>query len=307
LAPNSATFNVWQHVVAVCDTVSVRIYVNGILKSTSASNCPTSSATDLHIGDSPNRAQRQFNGLIDDVRIYNRALSPDEIKRLYAMGGSKLQASRKGGSSLDQGLVGYWSFDGGDMAKNTAYDRSGQGNNGTLTNGPVRIDGKFGQALSFDGVNDFVSTGFSNMPANNSSQVVALWFKQNTRNINSYIFTLENSGASSAIRIGFDATPGDMYVDRWGGTKIIDSGTVPSLNTWHQYVYSYDGTTHRIYLDGAQIDSSTGVANTGTPNSVSIGKSAVSGRPFTGLIDDVRIYNRTLSPDEIKRLYSMGH
>src|SRR3989344_8190545 len=58
---------------------------------------------------------------------------------------------------LTNGLVGYWSFDGKDMAGVTAYDRSGQNNNGTLTNGPVRAIGKIGQGLSFDGSNDYVN------------------------------------------------------------------------------------------------------------------------------------------------------
>src|SRR3989338_6317626 len=51
---------------------------------------------------------------------------------------------------LISGLVGYWSFDGKDMAGNTAYDRSGNANNGTLTNGPVRTIGKIGQGLRFE-------------------------------------------------------------------------------------------------------------------------------------------------------------
>ena len=53
---------------------------------------------------------------------------------------------------LTNGLVGSWSFDGPDMAGVTAYDRSGNANNGTLTNGPVRAVGRIGQALGFDGV-----------------------------------------------------------------------------------------------------------------------------------------------------------
>src|SRR3989337_2906315 len=60
---------------------------------------------------------------------------------------------------LNSGLVGYWSFDGPDMANVTAYDRSGNANNGTLTNGPTRAVGRIGQGLSFDGSNDYVSFG----------------------------------------------------------------------------------------------------------------------------------------------------
>src|SRR3989344_4178985 len=64
---------------------------------------------------------------------------------------------------LSEGLVGYWSFNDNDMAQspsNTfAMDRSGSGNNGTLTGGPTRTIGKIGQGLSFDGVDDYVDSG----------------------------------------------------------------------------------------------------------------------------------------------------
>ena len=61
---------------------------------------------------------------------------------------------------LNQGLVGHWTFDQKDMkSNNLAYDVSGQGNTGTLTNGPVRAIGRIGQALNFDGVDDRVGVG----------------------------------------------------------------------------------------------------------------------------------------------------
>ena len=69
------------------------------------------------------------------------------------------------GSTLNQsqndlvtnGLVGLWSFNGDDISGTTAYDRSSGGNNGTLTSGPTAVKGKVGQALSFDGTDDYVS------------------------------------------------------------------------------------------------------------------------------------------------------
>jgi hypothetical protein len=57
---------------------------------------------------------------------------------------------------LNSGLVGFWSFNAGDMAGTMAYDWSGQGNNGTLTNEPRRVGGRIGQGLSFDGVDDYM-------------------------------------------------------------------------------------------------------------------------------------------------------
>ena len=57
------------------------------------------------------------------------------------------------------GLIGLWSFNGDDISGTTAYDRSGAGNTGTLTNGPTKTIGIAGQALSFDGSNDYVDAG----------------------------------------------------------------------------------------------------------------------------------------------------
>ncbi|OGZ43466.1 MAG: hypothetical protein A3C84_01945 [Candidatus Ryanbacteria bacterium RIFCSPHIGHO2_02_FULL_48_12] len=304
LAPNSATFNVWQHVVAVCDTVSVRIYVNGILKSTSAPNCPATSNTSLHIGDSLNLAPRQFDGLIDDVRIYNRALSSDEIKRLYSMGGSKLQTSRKGGSSLDQGLVGYWSFDAGDMAKNTAYDRSGQNNTGTLTNGPKRVVGKLGQALNFDGVNDALNTD-STITFTSSDFSVSMWiYPRNLAGGDEMVGM--STGISGKDWIAPDLT---KVRSKFFGHLNANVTTNPSFvnNEWQHFVLTRTtaNTTITVYRNGINVGSaSEGGVNAFHINS--IGGASIDSDYWQGQIDDVRIYNRALSPDEIKRLYSMG-
>ena len=79
---------------------------------------------------------------------------------------------------LTNGLVGSWTFDGPDIAVDTAYDRSGNANNGTLTNGPVRTEGKIGQALNFDGVNDYVDLGFpSALQLSGPGMDISAWVK----------------------------------------------------------------------------------------------------------------------------------
>src|SRR3989344_4532273 len=156
--------NTWYHIVGTYDknggATNGRIYINGVLDNTLTSTQPiqtvgSSVLIGAHSGGLPG-----FHGLIDDVRIYNRALSQDEIKRLYNMGATtKFNVSKKQAPSLNQGLVGLWTFDAPDMAGVTAYDRSGNNNTGTLTNGPTRAIGKIGQGLSFDGSNDSVAIG----------------------------------------------------------------------------------------------------------------------------------------------------
>lgn len=80
-------------------------------------------------------------------------------------------------SPFVRGLVGYWSFDEGQGT--TAYDASGFGNNGTLTNGPTWVDGKVGKALSFDGVDDYVSISISSV-LNVQKLTVLVWSKPST-------------------------------------------------------------------------------------------------------------------------------
>ena len=92
--------------------------------------------------------------------IYNRALSASEVQQLYGLGAgthvNTSSANLQRGSSLANGLVGYWTFDGSDISGSTVYDLSGNGNNGT-NNGATPTIGKLGQALKFDGSSSYVN------------------------------------------------------------------------------------------------------------------------------------------------------
>ncbi len=128
---------VWTHVLATCDGTNLRFYVNGVLAagpSVVTADAPV--ITHSEIGGWS--GSYLWNGLIDDVRVYNRALSAGEIKRLYNMGGVALKIGSPSTSSgqLAQGLVGYWTFDQPDIYGANAIDRSPVGTNtGAITNG----------------------------------------------------------------------------------------------------------------------------------------------------------------------------
>ena len=112
----------------------------------------TYSTNDFVIGEDYRDASQLFNGLIDDVRIYNRALSAAEISRLYGLGATtKIAKTITTNPDLEDGLIGHWTFDGSDLIEN-AVDRSGSGNTGYLINftSTSTLPGKIGQALEFD-------------------------------------------------------------------------------------------------------------------------------------------------------------
>lgn len=102
--------NTNYHVVGVISSGTVKLYVNGLLETNSASsNNLTGTGTDLNIGA---RAvgQQQFDGVIDEVRFYNRALSQAEVTKLYQK------------DHIQDGLVGYWDFEEGSGI--VAHDRT---------------------------------------------------------------------------------------------------------------------------------------------------------------------------------------
>src|SRR3989344_7510129 len=158
---SSATLSAktWTHIAETRDATTWTLYVNGVAQGTGATS-PNTPTIATAVGAS-HLATNVFNGSLDDVRIYSRALSASEVKQLYLSGSAKVNSGNN--LKLTSGLVGLWSFDGADInwTTNQALDRSGQGNTGAITNmstttSPVR--GKLGQALKFDGSNDFVDT-----------------------------------------------------------------------------------------------------------------------------------------------------
>ena len=224
---------------------------------------------------------------------------------------------------LNSGLVGYWSFDGKDMAGNTAYDRSGQNNNGTLTNGPTRAIGKIGQGLSFDGSNDYVNAGRNpslDMGANNFS--VGGWIKTSGNpsaqagNPGYGLLAAKGSSGAGGKRYGLwayrqttgvaalnlDDNAAEAYFE---GTTNVDDGN------WHMVYGVRDGNTAKIYVDGIQENTAdiTGLGSLDDINKdfmISVDSHAPTNYFVRGLIDDVRIYNRALTPAEIQRLYNLG-
>src|SRR3989338_1532014 len=234
---------------------------------------------------------------------------------------------------LTNGLVGYWSFDGKDMAGNTAYDRSGNSNKGTLTNGPKRAIGKIGQGLNFDGTDDAVDTANLTTIANNFT--ISAWAKFTSSANYEQIFSGCNdpvgdncTGADyDAIVLRKDATTNTITFvieyDRSGdGALIYTSSSAVPLGTWVHVVFSFDAANDDagalMYFNGQSVSRTRSVEGVLSKASISIpfsigwmgvGNNTLTthaGSVFNGPIDDVRIYNRALSGDEIKRLYRIG-
>lgn len=291
--------NQWTHVCSTFTPSGYAIYKNGVLQtiaSVGSSPSITSTADTKYVGINSPGYNNHIPVVFDETRIYSRALSATEVTSLYNTGAQKLNASQNTTSStLDQGLVGLWSFDGKDMNGTTAYDRSGSGNNGTLTNGPVTTVGKIGQSLSFDGVNDYVA--FTSPVAGTPSQVT----------VGAWIYTSSPPTFKVAVSVGSSIWIG-TYNNKWAFIT-ANGQLITSLNNatagWHYIAGVYDSSTAHLYVDGIEVTSSTRTIGSASGAS-RIGDFSGTGFSFPGKIDEVRIYNRALSASEIKSLYNRG-
>lgn len=209
------------------------------------------------------------------------------------------------------GLVGWWPLTEG--SGTTAYDNSGNGNNGGWAgttignNGTYYGGGKVGiYAGDFDGSTDYVSTPTSNFPTGNSSISISAWinYSGTSRQI-FYIYGLgiTNEGVYLEVNDTNSCAVGKLDVQLLGGGYNVCGPTI-AAGTWHYIAASYNGTQETLYVDGQLIGSATGSPNPNIVNGYSdIGKYS-GGLNFSGLINDVRVYNRALSAAEIQALYN---
>ena len=291
-ASSEVTANQWHQVIGVYDGKKTYIYVDGELSNQRdiQSNPPIGfDNLPLEIGRLNTNQSQYFSGCIDDIKIYNYAISQSKIDSLYIEGGWP---------NIHNNLVASYPFNG------DANDESGNGNNGSV-NGATLTSDRFGNpnsAFSFDGENDYIQIPHSES-LNLTNQIsVSYWIKLETSG--PYFFPyhiIEKYGSwGSGQR-------------EWDINFVIDSGSVVwSTNleseTYYNFIMTYDGEVINIYKNSMLIGSES--HSTGIPKSSSdimIGEYFLGGDYyFDGIIDDIRIYNYALSESEIQNLYEEG-
>ena len=201
-------------------------------------------------------------------------------------------------------LIGYWNLNEG--SGNIAHDSSGNGNDGTISEAAWVDNGGCGQALSFDGRDDYVEISYTELNHPEDQITVSLWFKTDEFNDHDLVSTHHYGGYG----IEFDeALTWNVNIEGAGYTSIHIPQEYISLNTWYFVTGTYDGNALSIYLNGVLKDELviTGKIHYAHDNSVIVGADASSGTGtesqygyFKGYIDEVRIYNYALTQSEIQ-------
>jgi hypothetical protein len=206
-----------------------------------------------------------------------------------------------------------------DAAKRDSYvgtgtawnDISGNRNNGTLINGPTFNPGN-GGSIQFDGTNDYVDCGVSNIPLPTNITLSA-WINQSVLNAYKNIITKEGL-LGTDLDYGLTTSPnGNLYF--WfnnGSFKIHETFTnnINTLNTWYHVtaVFSDTNNTVQLYANAIQIynqtESTSLLAHANSKLFVGWRNSLFSGQSFQGNIAQTQIYNRALSATEVLQNYN---
>lgn len=304
-------------------------YVNGQLVGTDSNtitDCDPPSTAPVKIASRSSAAGPYFEGALDDVRLYNRQLSAAEVADLYQLGAtSKVNTTVTSQPSLENDLQAHWTFDGDrvKLSNNTMeiLDRSVNAYHGDWQDhASTTVPGKIGQGIQFDGVDDDINFGGStNLLANVSAVTFAAWVRPDPGANNPFVGTtiggggLVNRGACTADASDGTISASGRAPDGGGGVSgSVSGGVVP--NVWQHVVciIDYANDLGTFYLNG-QLKGTAAMAFTDTtttnnsPTAVRAGSSPNGLNEFLGALDDVRIYHRALSADEVMMLYQLGN
>jgi len=216
-------------------------------------------------------------------------------------------------NTISNGLIAYWS------CANTAYDLSGNGNNGTLSNITSTSDrfGHYPGAFFFNGSNSYISVAdAASLRLGSGNFTINAWVRLSSYNASygSVIVGKRTSGSNNGWSWGITgsaATPIGV-VNFNPGTTPNGTGTdTVGRNSWHMVTSVYTASTSQLdnYIDGTLDNSTTGVSqpNALATASLYIGEDdpSIGGYHLFGALSDIRIYNRAITTTEITALYNV--
>jgi hypothetical protein len=281
--PGPLPTGAWTHVAVTLDGSRGVLYLNGRAAATEDGiDIPPwrLQATNVWIGKSQFAADPPFQGRIDSVRIFGRALEASEVAALAA--------------DAEPDLLARYRFE--ETEGPIALDSSVNGNGAAIHGSPVREDG----ALRLDGAADFLMTPVGNGP----ERTLVAWIAP------------ASSGDVTHIEGVIDSDLAGQYGSGWGldGGRlkvVLDdrfwSPSVPvALDRWIHVALAFDRASARLFVDGILGSSITYAQGDVSRSSYKIGKGAPNPLYYHGSIRDVRIYGRALPAADIEAIYDGG-
>jgi hypothetical protein len=302
------TLNTWHHYSLTYNGSVMIFYHNGVVEG-------TFNTTDTAGGGGPIRIGRRwdignyFPGNIANSKVYSRALTSDEVQQNYQATKDKFQ----GQQIVTNGLVLYLDSANKDSYPGTGTtwtDLSGNGNNGTLVNGPSFLPNVNSGIFDFDGVDDYTSLGSSaaSLVQGKTAVTIGIFFKLDVlASLRGLIGTL-NYGCGENLGLVASGNYLTFYNDT-GTCYDVGISSFVETGKWIYAVGTYDGTTTRMYgIKDGSLSQSSGTGKTGATNTFTSDFRIIGNQYpdyFTnGQCGTAFVYNRVLSQAEVLQNYN---
>ncbi|WP_458701598.1 LamG domain-containing protein [Sulfurospirillum sp. 1307] len=323
ISNNASLKNGWHHITAVFnngDYTQNKLYIDGVNQTLSQQNSSENIShaivsSTARIGGTRGNNGYRFKGKIDELKIWNGELGASTIQSIY---NNEVNNNNYDGTTRENTCIDpvadyrmdscFWDGHSGDVIDSSYNNLNGTSQNGASTESNVTAGGGICHVGKFDNKNYVKIPDNSLLQVTNNYTFMA-WVKTTKESgtilsktdpsspWHGYVFAIgPNSGGKLALWNGS------------GGWKISD-GTVVNDGSWHQVGITVDGTTLKFYVDGVQ-DGATqtlsNITNTSTQN-LQIGfeqNPSASARYFSGDIDEVKIFDKTLSDSQIQSIYN---
>ena len=299
----------WHQITATVDSSkAMKLYIDGVLAVSGTHNItawtPTDGSKPLVIGSkwtysAGSYGSSTLDGKMDNVQVYTHTLSAEAI------------------ANQARCPVGFWKFD--ETSGGTAYDSTSNAYNGTLSNGPTwNTAGEFNGSLLFDGTDSYVSGPTATAVKYKGAELtLSTWV---------YVYATETDGAYLISKPWNTSTGQFNYGLSINGSRILSfslqgtstsytlsAASAISAGAWHHVAATVDGSKAvKLYIDGVLVNSGTHTITAWAPTDSS--KPLVIGSKWTysagnyssttldGKLDNVRLYDKALSSDDIHRL-----
>jgi hypothetical protein len=301
--------NIWYDAVIIINGLNSKIYLNNIEQTGLTINIPSNI---IGFGDAGtcgvgiNRfgfkktscfPDEYFKGVLDEFYLYDRILTQQEITNIY--NSSLPQTACLPANVPTSGLVGYWPFCG------NANDESGNGNNGNVGTGINITSDRFGNSNS---AYSFLGTGnisLTNLPTSgNTDFTISGWIKTNNQTLRKGIMCWGQDTPWASTYFFVNSTGRLQFDFAYNGGA--SSLSIVNDNNWHQVTVTCINGLIQLYIDGLQNGSAVQMSPNISGNNKSIGSNIDNSgqNNFIGLIDDIGIWNRALTQEEITNLYN---
>lgn len=285
--------NRWHHVVATrkSGTGALNLYINGQLNVTGISDSGSLGLPELMRIGALKYQSGIFSGAVDDIQIYNKLLSENDIQQLH---------------SKPLGLIGYIDLNSESTPKVADLSGNSVAVSSVNITSTTDKDGRVKQALGFNGSShaditmDITRTKMPNL-------TVTAWVKVSSSSGTHVIYS--NASSSNRAGRGLTIQNGRFYLlyNVWGAVwnQTYDTGVTASDTVWVHVAVTYDGNSKKVifYKNGTATPMGTlEDENAGDDTKFSIGAHVDHSQPFNGIMDEFRIYNRVLSATEISHL-----